>query len=66
MEEVNFQEMKQNSQAKHIKIIHIFDFFFLLFSIFFNKHQQVAGLRKIIILISFLSQILTWSKHISF
>jgi len=27
MEEVTFQERKQHSQAKHIKIIHTFDFF---------------------------------------
>lgn len=53
MEEVSFQERKQHSQAKPIKIIHTFDFFLLLLGIFFNENQQVGGLRKIIILISF-------------
>lgn len=59
MKEVSFQKTK---------IIHTFNFFaifyFLLYGIFFNKHQEIVDLRNIIIYIDFLSQVLTWPRHI--
>lgn len=48
---------------KKTKIIHTFNFlkifYFLLYDIFFNKHQEIVDLRNIIIYIYFLSQVLT-------
>lgn len=53
---------------KKTKIIHTFNFlkifYFLLYDIFFNKHQEIVDLRNIIIYIYFLSQVLTWPRHI--